>query len=322
MSACPSCGRRMPAPKPDARLATSSSLGCFRTCPRKYRLAYVDGLRARVEAPPLRFGSLWHDALAAWWQARAWAVEGADPYDYAKAQALLAGYGARWSLDGFEVLAIEQAFRAPLRDSQGRAVRGWALAGKVDGIVRYDNRTLLLEHKTTSDDITPGGDYWARLRIDTQISVYFDGAAALGHQVDACLYDVVRKPQLRPGLATPEDKRRITKKGTLDARQRDHDETPEEYQARVLEAIAENPNAYYARAEVVRLAGELDAARDDIVATVRSIEWSTKRDHWPRNDHACFDLGRCTYWPICSGQGSADDYQHVTDLHPELQEST
>jgi len=340
-----SCGAPLAAPivkrpvKP-AKLITASSVKCFRFCPRKYKYAYVAGLRPRREAAALVFGTLWHSGMEAWWQGLGWTPGPADPFDLAKAKALLAGYGARWPQDSHEVLAIERSFEAPLRDSAGRPVRGWRIAGKVDGLLRQDGRVWLLEHKTTSEDITPGGDYWARLTVDTQISLYFDGAAALGHQVDGCLYDVVKKSGLKPGVLPtldengekivlgPDGERVKTARGTwrqtADSASgfvlQTQPETPAQYQARVLEAIAERPNDHYARAEVVRLDGELAAARDDLVATVRAIDWSARREFWPRNDSACFEYGRCPYWGLCAGQAvEENDYVHVENVHPELE---
>ena len=327
-------------PRTVARLITASSSRCFRACPRKYLHSYVTGLRSIKESDALRFGTLWHLIMEAWWQRREWAAGVADAFDLAKARALLAGYSARWNLDGFEVLAIEQPFSAPLVDGSGHKVRGWRIAGKVDGIVRQDGRTLLLEHKTSSEDVTPGGDYWARLTIDGQVSIYHDGAAALGHQVEGCLYDVVRKPALRPGgpvalldetgekiVLDAQGQRVKTKTGswrqTGDAAQgyvtQTRPETPEEYEARCLASIAERPNETYARAEVVRLDGELSAARDDLAQTVRMIEWATKRSAWPRNDSACFEYGRCQYWGLCAGQASESEFRRIENLHPELE---
>ena len=37
----------------------------------------------------------------------------------------------------------------------------------------------------------------------------FDGAAALGHDVAGCLYDVICKPGLRPLKATPVEARKL-----------------------------------------------------------------------------------------------------------------
>ncbi len=329
------------------RLITSSSARCYRLCPRKYRLSYVQGLRPKRDAFALRFGTLWHALMEVWWGVPADEVaipSDVDPFDRAKANAMLAGYTARWrDHQDFEVIAIERPFQVPLRDGAGREVEGWAVAGKVDGLIRQDGRNLLLEHKTTSEDLTLGGDYWAHLTLDLQVSLYYAGAAALGHPVEACLYDVAAKPQLRSGAAVPvldengekivvdargqrvttkDGKRwRQTQDSALGYRLQTRFESPVEYERRVLEAIAERPNDFYARAEVVRLDGELNASRDDLVGTVRLIEWSTEHGYWPRNDHACFEWGRCAYWPLCSGTGSEDDYRRVEDVHPELERS-
>ena len=60
-------------------------------------------------------------------------------------------------------------------------------------------------------DATPGSEYWRRLRIDGQISMYYEGASVLGHDVAGCIYDVIVRPTLRPYKATPLDKRKLTK---------------------------------------------------------------------------------------------------------------
>jgi hypothetical protein len=334
--------RRVRAP---GQLITASSSRCFRACPRKYFWTYVRGLRPLRQADALRFGTLWHYAMEFWWRGGAWSPQpGADPYDLAKARALFAGYSARWSLANYEVLAIERPFVAPLRDGAGKRIRGWSIAGKVDGLIKdlATGEVWLLEHKTASDDLELGGDYWARLAIDSQISIYHDGAEALGHPVAGCLYDVVRKPGIRPGqvplldeagekvVHDAQGQRVRTKTGTwrqtgdstLGYTVQARPESPEEYEARCLEAIAKDPNGYLARTQVVRLDGELAEARADLTETVRGIEACTKRGRWPRNDQHCFEWGRCSYWGLCAKQAAETDYQTITDVHPELKEAS
>jgi hypothetical protein len=97
---------------------------------------------------------------------------------------MLRGYDARWLEDTvlYDVLAVEEEFSTPLVNPEtGSASRTWTLGGKVDAIVREKatGRVLLVEHKTTSEAIGPGSEYWRRLRIDAQVSIYFDGAAAI-----------------------------------------------------------------------------------------------------------------------------------------------
>ncbi len=343
---CPHCDglievtRKPRKPRKPARIITATATKTFRACNRRYRYTYVDGLRPLIEPAPFRFGTLWHDGQESWWTGREWqAPADADAFDLAKARALLAGYSARWSLDGIEVVAIEKPFCAPLIDGDGKQVRGWAIAGKVDGIIKQDGRLLLLEHKTTSVDVSPGSDYWQRLAIDTQISLYYDGAASLGYQIEGCIFDVVKKPAIRDGGEVPildadglkqvvdADGQRVkTLKGewrqTGDSAKgyvvQTRAETPEEYEARCIEAIAEKPNEHFARAEIVRLDGELAAARNDLVQTVRAIEWATKHNAWPRNDAECFAWGRCPYFGLCSGTGNESEFRRVDDVHPEL----
>ncbi len=74
---------------------------------------------------------------------------------------------------------------------------------------------ILVEHKTTSEDIEITSDYWLKLMLDGQISQYYLGAKALGYEVTECLYDVIRKPSMRPYSATPEESRKYKKDGTL-----------------------------------------------------------------------------------------------------------
>ena len=50
-----------------------------------------------------------------------------------------------------------------------------------DRIVRLaDGRLALQEYKTTTKDTAPGGAYWARLRLDQQVSRYMLAARAEG----------------------------------------------------------------------------------------------------------------------------------------------
>jgi hypothetical protein len=66
---------------------------------------------------------------------------------------------------------------------------------------------LVVEHKTTSSDIGPGSAYWAKLTLDTQVSAYLGAHEG----VEGMLYDVIRKPGIRPYKATPPADRKYTK---------------------------------------------------------------------------------------------------------------
>jgi hypothetical protein len=301
-------------------MLTSSSSKLFRACSRAYRHRYVDGVVSTARASTLTFGSAFHLGLEAWWLASADKLEAAidaldvdalDPVDQVRVEELLRLYDARWSGEPYDVIAVEAEYRAPLLNPDtGAASRTFQRAGKIDAIVRerHTGRTLIVEHKTSREDIGTGSRYWQRLTLDGQISHYYAGAASLGHQADACLYDVVSVPRLSPMLATPEESRRVTKVGILDKRQRDRDETLEEFRARLRATLAADPERYVRRAEVVRLEDDLrDAAFDDWSTAIR-IRESANADRWPRNPDACERYHRlCEYHPVCTRAAAIDD---------------
>jgi hypothetical protein len=254
----------------------------------------------------------------------------ADLFDLARAEVMLRGYDARWGceMDRYQVVAVEAEFRAPLVNPEtGAASRTWTLGGKLDALVRdlHDGTFKVVEHKTATGDVGPGSDYVKRLRLDGQVSVYYAGATALGHPVDGCVYDVLVKPSLRPYKATPPEQRKYKKDGVLYANQRERDETPEEYRARVFEAVASDPNGYFLRADVVRLEDEMREAMADVWQLGVSLRENMNAGRFPRNPDACVRYGRtCEYFPVCCGEASLEDpslYRHAEVIHPELSEN-
>jgi hypothetical protein len=249
-----------------------------------------------------------------------------DRFELARAEVMLAGYDARWSADmeRYEVLAVEAEFYAALTNPEtGAASRTWRLGGKLDVVVRdlLEQRNVVVEHKTASGDVSAGSDYLKRLRLDGQVSVYYAGGDALGFPIGSCLYDVLVKPGLRPYKATPVEARKFKKDGALYANQRDRDETPEEYRARIVEAVASDPNSYFQRAEVVRLEQEMRDALADVWNLGRSIRENEIAGRAPRNPDACVRYGRtCEFFGVCCGEESLDDASRFRSggAHAEL----
>ena len=289
----------------------------YRECPRKHHFSWTRRIRPRVVAEPLFFGKLFHRAQESYWKgngdldaAIAAIVDlEADPYLEKTVIALMVGYHERWESQRFEILGVEKKFEVPLVNPQTRrSSRTFVLKGIIDVLVRTADGVFVVEHKTSSDDITPGSAYWRALRMDPQISTYVAGAASLGHEIQGCIYDVVGKPQLRPKRATPEDKRKYKKDGSLYANQRAEDETPDEYLARLVEKIASDPDRFYQRGEVVRLEDEAEEAAADLWLTALGIKESRRLQMYPRNTDACFKWGRpCEFFEACSGTASIDD---------------
>lgn len=124
-------------------ILTTSSQKMFRSCQRKYFHAHEQKRKSARTSDVLRFGTLIHAALEVWWKtcdldAALDAMAGeSDPFDLARAEALIIGYHARWLGEPFEVLAVERTFDAPLvNPDTGRASRTWMRGGKIDALAR------------------------------------------------------------------------------------------------------------------------------------------------------------------------------------------
>lgn len=322
---------------------SNSALACYRTCPRQFQFRYVLRRRPARSSEALRFGTLFHVGLNAWWAAagdgearlaaalvamRARAAEKVDELDtfeQVKAEELMLGYTARWGEELYETVDVERIFQMPLvNPTTDAASKTYRLSGAIDAIARTSRGEIIqVEHKTTSSDIAPGADYWRKVSaLDPQVSTYQAAMRSLGYENATCLYDVVRKVSLRPLRATPEESRKYTAKGLLYANQRGTDETPEEFRFRVRGQIAESPEHYFARGPVVRLEHDEQEHARDVWQTAAMIRLSENAGSFPRNPGACERFGRfCEYFDVCSGSASiADDtrFRSAEHAHEEL----
>lgn len=335
----------------DVELLTNSRMSCARTCLRRHCLRYEYGLRAERDALPLRIGSAFHagkeaddlgiDAIE---RVRGFEL---DPYEEELVVRMLMGHRWRWEKDEYEVIATEQGFELPLRNPEtGAPTPNWRIAGKIDRIVRLaDGRLALQEYKTTSDDIAPGSDYWVKLRLDQQISLYFLAAREMGFDVQTIVYDVTRKPTLRPSKLPVLDDNKM--KIVLDAdgaRVRTKDqkkwresadsaaghvlqtriETPDEYGERINEEIALWPFHYYQRVEIPRLEQDLEQFRHELWWQQRALREAQLTGRWFRNSSACVTTTyTCEYLGICeqnltNESPAPNGFVKVENIHPEL----
>ncbi len=298
-------------------LLTESRMKTYRRCPREERLRYQTGLRS-AETDAMRFGTLVHSALEAWWTgegverlANALKILGeaeCDPYERAKAEVLLTGYHIRWEEAGFRTVAVEQEFRIPLVNPDTSAEsKTWQLGGKIDAIVEtQDGRIWIVEHKTSGVDIGPGSGYMSRLRLDGQISMYLHAARALGYEPAGVIYDVIGKPQLRPLEVNT---------------RRSEPETPEAYGKRCAESVGKDPDRYYQRANVVRLESEVAEFDRELWQLATTMRDAVRTGVAPRNPDGCQRYGStCSYFALCCGEESIDDqkWERLEWAHPEL----
>lgn len=361
------------------QLYTTSRVKSHARCPRLHHLQYDLGIQTESSAAAA-FGTAGHTALEDWYESIAMGdPEGAlasalvtvetsplDAFDRAKLRVLVRGYDARWFdeiAENYEILGVESQFRYDLG--------GHVIGGKLDVLVRRlaDRAIFVIEHKFTGSAIGDGEAYWERLAIDTQCSIYLDGASVLtGESVAGVIYDVIGKPGQKPYKATPVEKQTFTKgkgcklcggkpgeKGTgrmrapnatltftdapcsvcrgtgwqeaprLHADQRATDETPEEFEARITEIVAEAPDDIFKRAVIVRLDDELPAVRRDLLERIETIEHERKvagpESLRARNPDQCFAYGSvCPFFAACSGKADIADPIRFPrrGAHPEL----
>ena len=84
-----------------------------------------------------------------------------------KAKALMTGYHERWKHKDYEVLSCEDILTGPIQNlSTNRSARKFKMAGKLDVIARSADKNILIDHKTTSEDISdPNSPYWRHLLL-------------------------------------------------------------------------------------------------------------------------------------------------------------
>lgn len=182
-------------------LLTSSRMTTFLNCPRQHYYRYELGLRQVEDADALRFGTAFHFAL----EERAkgakfddlFKLEDIETETDAKIYGLVGGYYRAYDGDADEIAHMKPEIEfGPDPICGSRTFFG---AGKIDGLAGLkDGRVALVEHKTTGEDISDGADYWLRLSFNPQLYKYWIALADRGIVPDTVIYDVIRKPTIRP----------------------------------------------------------------------------------------------------------------------------
>lgn len=336
------------------QLITHSRQNCFKVCRRKHWFEYELGIRRVDAAKALRIGIAFHAALehdSAWEIDEAYKTcpESVDFHDWDIEREtvirLFTGHQWRWHNMPLKRITTEQAFRIPLvNPATGMASRIFDLAGVIDGIIELeDDRLAVHEYKTSSDSLDSDAELWRRLRIDQQITLYVYAARQLGFNVDCVLYDVTRKPTIKPTdvplldsddlkivfdehggrVYTKQNKPRQTgdkaKGYTLQVRPM----TVAEWGNKLTTDIWERPDYYYARMEVPRL----DQDIDECIAELWEIQ-KTMRDAQLNNRHyrTCNKdtCSWCSYFDLCTtgfnpeSDSLPEGFERVSNVHPEL----
>lgn len=320
---------------------TASRMNGFLRCQRASYWGSEVGLVKDEAFLALRFGSAWARGMDARWEghdydsALAFAIpEGIDlpAYDTHKLAAMLAGYYDYWGpIEDCAKIHPEVQFSYDLG-------LGFKVEGKLDGLgTGTDGLSVIVEGKTTGESISHHSDYWLRLAFNMQLYQYVCAARQYGWDVSRVIYDVVRKPGIKPRMiqdvdssgkkiVTGMDGKRVMLKagknkgepkqsadGSKGETIKEHRETPEEFSDRLWKDTRMRPDFYFARREVPILDDQVDAFIAQRLSIARSILFLREQsqtllrpeDAWPRNvgESTC---NFCSYKSFCLAGISVD----------------
>lgn len=143
------------------QLITHSRQHSFKTCRKAHQFAYNYGIRRELDGKALRMGSAFHAGIeslglthgidAAVESVRRYyselpvtEVDDERGYECETVVRLVCGYNWRWNGSQIEYVATERSFAVPLINPEtGRASMLYRLAGKIDGIVRLDRKSVV-----------------------------------------------------------------------------------------------------------------------------------------------------------------------------------
>lgn len=283
-------------------LVSHTLLATFRRCPREFSFRYNLGRIPIGTAAALSTGRSIHAAIGGHLRGEWWWFGVNDPVQ----RAMMMGYVTRWKDSPFTIEQTDVPFVYPIgdvtcpeviraRETRGEHKRDCVLCGGLGTVpvevqgeldaVGYETarpeEKVILEHKTSSEDITPGSAYWRKvLQVDAQVSTYLRAGATMGYK--KVIYDVIRKPALK----------------------QKQKETADEFTARIVEDMAERPDYYFQRATVIRLENEREDFIKDTLGTVRLMMVG----EYPRNVDSCFKWNRpCEFFSVCTGEVDIND---------------
>jgi hypothetical protein len=249
---------------------------------------------------------------------------------------MLAGYDATWgcSQGGMLLEHVEAELVAPLPSIEPPFVSdSWQIGGRLDKIVSDEHGTCLYDHKTTSQSIDDlNGFFWRSLQVDSQHQHYELLAWLNGIRFDRIVWDVARKPSIRPRKLSKAERDQLATASTwqgvpissesAEEAIQEGRENVELFEARVRREVLESPDRYYARRTVVRSRPELAEFAGELFQVGQSMEQARRLGRHYRNPSACLQYGTpCEYLDLCSAHDREDsgNWQRTRAVHRELE---
>lgn len=253
----------------------------------------------------------------------------------AKCRALIVGYHRRFSEAEYQPLTVEEMDLSPLVNPDSNASsRTFRVAGILDVLAEYRGRLTIIDHKTTSQDITdPAGPYWRQLIIEGQVSHYMLLKWLQGIKVDDAVWDVMKKPGISPKKITKAEVRsvaslpheyfgRVVSDEDVASVIANERETLAMYESRLIrDCTVERPEAYFQRRSVMRIDAELIEYARELWEHGQEILHARNTNRYARNSGACMLYGSpCKFLGICSGYDTPDSDKWVrkAQVHNEL----
>ena len=256
---------------------------CYALCPRKYYYEHILNLRPRFGSTALRFGQTWHAIMESYygvirdkgWTSKSeaitqgvlagkacWEQESKDRQFYTDYRTLenalsaFMGHINNYSDDEqfLEVIEVEKTFSIGIGN-------GFNFVGKIDGKVRLNGATWLMEHKTTG------------MPIDKQLKTLLRDPQVIGYTF-AGMQDSTIEGILIPMLHVSAVKSRTTG----------------EYGKVKIE---------FRRSPQIFTQGDIDTWLESLLWTAWQISHSLASNFWPCQLDSCYHFGACTYTQLC-----------------------
>lgn len=188
------------------KVITQSEMACFQRCPREHYYKYSISKDSEEHSFETNVGTLFHLGAADFWKHG----------DRNNAKAVVA------SAPGFEIEEISYSidmldvYMTKYQDlqKQWRTIyvekeiyhdfgNGICFYGIVDAVVDTESGLYLVEHKTTSSDISIGSNYWDQMRVSQQLCLYLFTLLENGEMVQGVWVDAIKRGTREQMLASP-----------------------------------------------------------------------------------------------------------------------
>jgi hypothetical protein len=257
----------------------STSLGAFKTCPRKYYYTMIEQWRPRAEAIALTFGIAYHKGLELYDKFKAqgdshdeaeqeviaFAMKQAIPEGDTRRTRFTLARSLAWYLEQFKndpcetvILAdgrpaVELSFRLELHQ-EGPTGKGYILCGHLDRLVNFNGALWVMDRKTTGSALSTA--YFSNFNPDNQMSQYtFAANIVTGKIAHGVIIDAA---QLAVGFTR------------------------------------------FQRAFTQRTPNQLEEWLQNTLSYIRQAERCAECGDWPMNDSSCSKFGGCPFRSVCS----------------------